>query len=127
MKNDSIARLVAREGLVGLQKLEAWKVIAPDFSKRVGNVYNVSVKEASVAKAVANGLGRCSDLERLLEMIEWLREGEYLIDYGYITVSLLISVTYEKPTNLPDSKYIKIIQYFRSLTDDENEIFCLGL
>lgn len=115
-----ITQIVRREGLVGLQKLEAQSLIKGDFSRRKGKIQNRG-DDADTALAIAKGIGRHDNLDSIMEMIEWLREGDYLIDYGYITVSLAVSAGWCK--SLEESKYIAILEHFRAKMDDEDEIF----
>ena len=121
----NVTRTVGKEGLIGLQKLEAEGIIKPDFATRVGNIYKRDAVESGLSRAVARGIGWHSNIETILEMIEWLRDADYLIDYGQITISLAVSELREGKEKLEDSEFWKTLNYFRELMDDENEIFCL--
>lgn len=122
MQLHKITKLIQKEGIVGLQKLEAWGKIKGEFPQRIGNLLKRG-REGKIAFAIARGIGRHSDFEKVLEMIEWLRDGEYLIDYGYLIVSLLRSVKFEHPKSLEESKYWGIVRYFQSQLDGEDDIF----
>lgn len=141
MDCSKIIDTVASEGLIGLQRLEAEGVIVGDFPQRKGHLSKRD-EDADIALAIATGIGRHDSLETVTEMIEWLRDGEYLIDYGYITVSLAesakdsvslrslvgsisISDVQKKFNLLQESKHISILEYFRQQIDDKDEIFCL--
>jgi hypothetical protein len=66
----NVTQIVAQEGLVGLQKLEANGNILPNFASRVGNIHRRSVQEAQTSMQIAIGIGRHSDLDKVLEMME---------------------------------------------------------
>lgn len=119
-----VTQLVAQEGLVGLQKLEAQGVLQPDFARRVGRTWNVNEKDKVLSSAVSQGIGRHSNLEQIQEMIEWLRDDDYLIDYGILTVSLALSEKSEGVPTLEESKFYQILCYFREQMDGEDDIFC---
>lgn len=120
-----VTRTVGKEGLVGLQKLEASGLIKPDFSTRVGNIYKRDAIDSGLSRAIARGIGWHSDMEVILEMIEWLRDGDYLIDYGELTVALAVNEKRDRKATLSESPFWQALDYFRSLIDDENEIFCV--
>ena len=120
-----VASIVGKEGLVGLQKLEAEGVIKPDFARRVGNIYKRDAVDSKLSQAIARGIGWHSDVETILEMIDWLRDGDYLVDYGELTVSLAISEKREAAPTLAESKFWQALDYFRHQIDDENDIFCV--
>lgn len=120
MSMQKIAKIVAKEGLIGLQKLEAQGIIRGYYQDRFRNITERG-EDGFISFAIAKGIGRNSDPEKVKEMITWLEDAEYLIDYGYIFVSLLRSVTYENPSSLEESKYMKVVEYLRF--DDDGEKF----
>lgn len=107
-----VEKLIREEGLVGLQKLEANGMIRGNFTERiVGNVYRRS-NDRRRAYAIARGIGSHSNVEKIIEMIEWLRDDDYLIDYGMITVFLGIAIKREG-VPLAESRFKKALDYIR--------------
>lgn len=112
MLMQKITKIVAKEGLIGLQKLEAQGLIQGYYRDRFQKIGERG-KDGFVSFAIAKGIGRNSDPEKVKEMIKWLEDAEYLIDYGYIFVSLLRSIRYENPSALEESKYMKVLHCLR--------------
>lgn len=98
-----IVNVVSEEGLVGLQKLEAEGMIKPD-----GEMTDPQARKQ--AMAFAAGLACRPDSNELEEALWWLFEGEYLVDHGFLYVSLAQGERYEDAPSLEESKFYQLLK-----------------
>lgn len=91
---NDIEKLVAEQGIVGLQTLEYQGLLKRNNKRH--------------AKSTAKGISvhRLSDI---LQMIDWLRDGDYLIDYGILMVWLA------KQGRISDMEYFNTCEEYEIL------------